>query len=178
MNNTTVVNKAYEPYIKEGIFCLFQGVLLAILVLLIAFASKIYWLLLNIPLYFISECYLNFRLPILFLCEKKHAWETRTVEITCVKYENSGTVKYGSGSIISKLYPKEQQVGRYKLICKNQSGKKLILRSVMPWKKYKLLVNRLLKEPIKCRISYGKLSHVVFKYESDENWARTLNYIN
>lgn len=176
---------AYRPYFKESMDTLIRSVLIILCILTFSVAFSLvyenYFYLFAtfaVFLYVICDCVLNYRLVILALIErKKNEWICEEIEVVRIKDEWvwSG---YLWKSRLSKLYPKEMHVGRYKLECKNKEGKKINLRSVMSGKKYQILNDRIFySRSTKCLVSFGRYTKIIMHYESNEKWTDQLNHI-
>lgn len=176
--------KAYKPYFFEARHCFMIYVLVSLIisVLFIAFSmiydtNTIPFLVSVLVIYLIADCLLNYRLSFMAMLEMKSLhWNKQ--ELTIVKiskdYAWSG---YLWTSVLPKLYPKEQRVDKYKLICKEESGENIVLRSVMSGKKYQIIQDRIFDSmPTKCTIYYGKISKIIMYYKNDEPWTDILNH--
>jgi len=84
---------------------------------------------------------------------------------------------YAFTSVMSKLYPKELRVTRYKLRCKDITGKVVVLRSAMSGKKFQIIQDRLYySKPTTCSVVYGKKTHIILFYEKKIEWCDVLNH--
>ena len=186
LNKEEFERKAYSPYRKESqhcfslfvfislIFCILSCVLSAIfnrnLMFLFIFALLIYSLL---------ECILNFRIAILIFFEKRMCeWNNNEIIITKITKEHSASGPWLEGSALPKLYSADQHVNRYKMICINKKGEKIVLRTVLSIKKYRFIQERIFAElPMECIVHYGKYSKIIMFYQSKEDWCDKLNHI-
>lgn len=109
--------------------------------------------------------------------KRKCDWEKQNLVIDKIISEDTWTARLGE-SVIYKLYPKELHVYRYKLICYNQSGDKVVLRAVMSAKKYWIIQDRIFNSmSTDCIIYYGKLTRIVMMFKNQELWTDKLNHM-
>ncbi len=80
------------------------------------------------------------------------------------------------GSVIPKLYPKQLNVSRNKLICTDEGGKTLRLRTAMSGKKWQLLFDSIESDPQPRANTFGKLTHIVISYDDKDDLCFQLNH--
>ena len=185
----TLQKRAYTPYHKECLYCIGNDIHASgiILILTCVFAYKmddaaindrtIFFSVIFILIGFaVSECFLNYRLSIISVFERNKAFEKKKVQI-CQIVEEASWSGHLWTSAISKLYPQSIDAGRYKLICQNDSGERIILRSVMSEKKRRIIAARIFDaKSTKCVVYYGCYSKIVMYYESNEKWTDIINH--
>lgn len=179
-----LAEKAYEPYFEEAIYCLENYIIacLAVIILFIlcsfVFAVNM-WPLITLALGILTilECLGNFRLSFLAKLENRRLlWIKRNLTIIKITEDFSTSTRWGS--ILPKLYPKNQRMNRYKLICVDQNQKRYKLRSAMSGKKYQIIQDRLFElKNTSCEIHYGKYSHIIMLYKNHEEWTDKLNHM-
>lgn len=193
---------AYEPYRREALYCLRVDLLIVFcgaIIVTIAGMPRIwpsfYWI---FPAYLLIELFLNYSLALIGTMEqRRELFIRRQVRIQKITREHSFSGRWGS--VISKLYPPNLMVDRYKMICLDENGEKLTLRSAMSLKKYRLLIERI--DPA-CRryhrgrrherpkpidrtaptelplwtVTIGKYSHIILSYDDKDELCDFLNY--
>ena len=186
LNKEKLEREAYSPYRKEAQHCftlfVFSSLLICILscVLSAIFNRNLMFLFIfALLINSLLECILNFRIAIRIFFEKRMCeWNTSEIIITKVEREYSASGPWLEGSVLPKLYSADQHVDRYKLICMNRKGKKLVLRTVLSLKKYRFIQERIFAElPMECVVHYGKYSKIVMFYQSKEDWCDKLNHM-
>ena len=174
------LHNAYDPYNREALYSLRLDILivlcLAILLALFGALPKyaaVFWV---FPFYFLLELVFNYSLALLGRIEsKKQLYASRQVRIQSIAEEYSPSGHWGS--VIPRLYPKQLNVSRSKLICLDDSGKRLRLRSVVSGKKWQALSDGIEAEPQKLRsVTYGKLTHIVISYDDKDELCFQLNH--
>ena len=184
MVSDRIRKQMYSPYHKEAMHCFISYILvsLALVVIFLAFSASLSFdyvgtVLPIIVLYTVLETVLNFRLSLLALFEEKSLkFKKEALSIERISGDHSFSGHYGS--IIPKLYDRKLRVDRYKLICRNEQGKKVALRTVMSGKKYQLLQDRLFNScDCGCDIIYGKYTKIVLFYGSKELWTDKMNHL-
>ena len=179
--------KVYEPYFKEVSHCFYNDIFLAsvLLVLVIVISiliSDYYFLILYTKvfvIFLIIEYLFIYHIFFKIIFERrKYDWCNQKVTIIKIVNEYSFSGNRLQGPIIPRLYPAKARVNRYKLICQNEDGKIIRLRSVMSAKKCFVIENRLSKSlSTNCTIYYGKHSKIVMFYKGEEKWTDLLNHI-
>ena len=100
---------------------------------------------------------------------------TKQLVFTKIKDDWSGSSRWDN-SLICKFYDKKLIVDRRKLICKDEMGKRVVLRSVMSSKKCQAIASKIdANSGWEETVTYGKLSHIILKYESKDDFSRMLN---
>ena len=177
--------RSYTPYFKESVYCLViqvlvTGCLCAVFVGVgVVYQITVWPILIGILIVaWVVELLLNQRLSMVALWElKKLKWNTAAVTILEISEEASWSGHIWE-SVISKLYPSNQRVGRYKLICQTKTGKKLVLRCIMSGKKWQIIQDRIFdKQSTECSIHYGTHTRIVMLYCSQEDWTDKLNHM-
>lgn len=170
------LKKAYSPYYEEMYHCL----LIDIPILLIGFLLMF---ILNAPLVLYAfigvlfgvEIFLNYKLPILSLFERKFSMYS-TESFDLIRLADEWSASGHLGSVMTSLYPDKMRVCRYKILSLNSQRKKFKLRCVMSAKKSQILSDKILREKsLKATITYGRLTRIVIKYEDKDEWAKILN---
>ena len=172
------LHNAYEPYNREALYCLRVDILL-VLGLVIAFTlfggwnyPQLYWV---FPFYFLLELIFNYSLAILGFFERKLGlFLQKKIKIVRITEDYSPSGHWGS--VIPKLYPKQVNVSRNKLICTDEDGKRLRLRSAMSGKKWQLLFDSIEANPSQCTVTFGKLTHIVISYDDQNELCFQLNH--
>ena len=170
---------AYSPYRKEATRCLAIDVLVSflcgIILFIVGIQTNAVWTFWVIPIYFFIELFVNYKFAILSLIEEKNKCVVLAV-VTIEKKEIEDSASGRWGSIIPRLYPKELHMQRYKITCTDESGKKILLRSVMSINNAKLF-NKMLETTSMCKrtIIAGKYSHIILKYCDRDDFALILN---
>ena len=179
-------NRAYEPFLLEARYNLITTIAISffIIIMFIAFSIDkkidVSIMIFNVLIfYFCLELALVYRICILVLFErKKCVWNEERVVIKKVKAYQSPCDSKNSESVISKLYPKGQRFDRYKVICQTESGKRLILRTVMSKKKHEIFFDALFdNKELECVIYYGKYTKIVMRYKGEHSCFDKLNYM-
>ena len=177
--------RAYEPYFKEALHCFQIWVLVSLACVCVSVAISVYanvnllpFVAAFIALYALADCILNYRLSFLALAEsKKETWDIDEFEITEISEDPSWAGHWWE-STVSRLYPKDLRVERYKLKCRTASGEIKALRAAMSGKKYQIISDRIFNlQPTKCKIRYGKHSRIIIHYASGGEWTDTLNHL-
>ena len=178
-----IFKKAYSPYFKEARYCfiIYLCVSVSVVLFFVCFAAikQIEVFLFLVPVlivYALCEFATNYRLIFMIILENARC-KKQTVIINRIVTEHSWSGHLWN-SVLPKLYEKKQLVNRYKLICHDPNGKKVILRCVMSAKKCKFLQNRIFESlSTQCVIVYGKYSKIVICYESNQSWTDQLNHM-
>ena len=184
MDKKSIAKNAYAPYIKESLYCVEIFALVAGLILIIfaafsvATGINVYIVpVIILSVYAVLDCILNHWLSILSAFERKCDWLECKLTIKAIKTEASWSGHMWE-SAIKKLYPKAWRVDRYKLICEDVDGKKIVLRSVMRGKKYQIIQDRVFNSlPTECSIMYGRYTKIVMYYKGKDIWTDKLNHM-
>jgi hypothetical protein len=185
LDKDKISKKAYEPYFREAGHCFANFILISILVAIVFLSityatgdNVISAALFIVAFYLVLDAIFNYRLSFLAMYEKRKCdWEKQNLVIDKIISEDTWTARLGE-SVIYKLYPKELHVYRYKLICYNQSGDKVVLRAVMSAKKYRIIQDRIFNSmSTDCIIYYGKLTRIVMMFKNQELWTDKLNHM-
>lgn len=191
---------AYEPYKREALYCFCADLILvlclAVVIILFDIPQKFPYVYLVFPAFFLLELVFNYSIFLLGLVEqRRNLFLQKQVRIQKITVENSFSGHWGS--VISKLYPSQLMVGRYKLLCVDSSGEKLKLRSAMSLKKYQLLISHLHPELMEAlsrthsqrskpvnpvdvvqqswTVSFGKYTHIILSYDDQNELSDMLN---
>ena len=181
----SLASKAYAPYYKESLHCfqLFLLVSAIILIVCVTFGvattiNMLYFYVMTEVWYILTDSALNHRLTFLSLYEKRNKkWEELEISIRAIKHELSFS-RNGLESVIPKLYPKNLRVGKYKLNCLTNDGKRISLRIVMSGKKYQIIQDRIFNSlPTNCTVLCGKYTKIIIFFKSSEMWTDKLNHM-
>ena len=178
-----IASISYRPYRKEALHCL--GIFICILltlsipIALLAYTwdSRILaWFILLTVGYIVVDCILIYRLSLISVYEnKKCDWSIQKLTITKISQEFSWAFHWSADGI-SRLYPKELHFDKYKVVCKNEMGSRVVLRTAISGKKYQIIQNRLFENlDTTCTIYYGKHSKIIMLYKSNKTWTDQLN---
>lgn len=157
----------YRPYIKEFLYCLGIDALIILILIIcaVAFGEPLLHVvgLYVLPAFLVVETLLNYRLAILIFIERRSRSPIqRRAAVIAIDREWSASGKYES--IIEKLYPKELEVSRYKIICETPENKRFRVRSVMAGKRaFELYMMHMKGRLNGVTVTHGPLSKVVFK---------------
>ena len=157
----------YRPYIKEFLYCLGIDaiIILILIVCAVAFGAPLLKVmgLYILPAFLVAETAVNYRLAILICIERRSRSPIqRRAAVISIDAEWSASGKYES--IIEKLYPKEMEVGRYKIICEMPDNKRFRVRSVMVRKRaFELEMMHMKGRLNDVSVTFGPLSKIVFK---------------
>lgn len=178
--------KAYQPYYEESSYCIWIYVVVSFVLVAVFLAfghyahdSKIMVIgACIIGIYAICEFFANHRLAVAALIEsKKKNWKKQKLTIRKIKTEASWSGHLWE-SVIPKLYPKGQSVSRYKIICMDENGQKVVLRIVMGGKKYQIIQDRVFQSlDTRCTIYYGAKSKIIIFFESNDVWTDRINHM-
>lgn len=166
----------YEPYRKEAFYCLIIDIVVAVSIVLLLLLARAGWFIVPIlPLFALCTFCINY-LPMLRVRKESRGemYETVTAEILEIRETHTAAGYWGT--VLKESYPKALHVGKYKIVCRDTNGQKLILQCVMSEQKQQLLrdgIDR--KELSGCAITYGKLSHIIQSYDSCGKLADALN---
>lgn len=155
--------RAYESYYREALYCLIVDVLISLEIIIIACLLNMPILIMLVPLMFLGDCFINYRIAILSLIEKISMKNKKIeVKVVDIKIESSWS-GWNFESVIPKLYPQKDNVLRYKIVCFDTSGKKKIFRIVMSRKKYLKFLEIFIKPSNTPMISitYGQFTRIV-----------------
>ena len=177
--------RAYEPFFLEALHNL---IITTIVVLLITISlviickgknvSALIFILPILLLYITLELVFTYKTCILALLErKKSLWEEKTVVIKKIVAFRSGADPM-MDSAMSKIYPKKMSVDRYKVICETEEGDKLVLKTVLSFRKYWLFFSALSKQKeLKCKFYYGKYSKIIMYCKGNGELFDKMNYM-
>lgn len=132
------IKKNTLPYIKESIiaFSISSIIIIFGIILLYSVAEYEFYkvlLFIIIPLtsiYFIIEYAFNYRLGVLAYIDKRNN-DFITAKLTILNIEKDYSLSSKNGDLVSKFYPKNMGVMRYKIITQDEYGKKVTIRAVM-----------------------------------------------
>ena len=131
-------HNAYEPYILEALFCFGLDLLLSLLMIIIIVKYGLFestFFCLAIPVYFLVAVFVNYRIALLSILERiNKAYISTSFCIYEIQEEWSASGPWGS--IIPKLYPKNQGVDRYKIIGIDSTGKPIKLHCAISEKNF------------------------------------------
>ena len=181
----TISSRAYAPFYKESLYC-FRNFVCLFLLLLIVFSvfaylwgHKFLWFFFVIVVFYVLvDCLLNYRLTFVSMYEnKKCDWVSQELTIKKISKSFSWSSPWYA-STMSKLYSKELNFDRYNIICTNNLGEKVVLKTAISGKKYQIIQNRIFENLCtKCYIYYGKYSKIIMFYKNSENWTDQLNHM-
>jgi len=99
------------------------------------------------------------------------------LQIVRIRFDNTMIKRYG-GNIMPDLYDKKQDVDRYKFICLDSKGKKVVLRAAISYKRKDSLFDALEKtNPLPCSVTYGKFTHIIWHFDNKKDqWADYYNH--
>lgn len=180
-----ITQRAYSPYNKMALYALPVTILIVFLSLigacLLGYILNVSFLFIFLPvalLFITIQILLEYKTPLISLFERKRCeWVTEELTIQKIVKEYDFSSPWYTRTL-PKLYSKEQNVDQYKLICRNQAGKRVVLRTAMSAKKYQLLQDRIFSNhSTNCTVSYGKYSKIVMLYRSPDAWTDQLNHM-
>ena len=173
MDSHKVAVNAYEPYFKEALFCLWFDIIIELIISAFLVLIKVAFLLWIIPIFFVFELFANFRIAVLAIIERrKSRYAIKDVYITDLHIEDSASGHWGS--ILPRLYPPNLQIERYRLTCTGPDGKKIMLRCAMSTSKRRIL-NKFLGKNCILKVTYGRMSKIVVKFDGAEIDMHRLN---
>ena len=162
-----IFERAFAPYRKESVHCLLLDIVISIIgfgmFMLMNIPEIDMGLFLVFPVYFLVEIFVNYRISILTLIEEHLLCVVRkdvTIENCQLEYSPSGRW----GSVIPKLYPSIMKVARYKIMCTDENGKKVKLRSVMSLKNVQRFRKMVETTSHPQSVIIGKYSRIILKY--------------
>jgi hypothetical protein len=171
----------YSPFYREALYCLVSDVVALIVACIVFLLCTIQGvdpqLLLIVPVIFLICIFVNYRLAILAVIEKRfNLYTTFQINIEKVSDEYMLSSRWRYKSAFHCIYPKELHVGRYRLSCRKDDGKKVRLWCVLDGKQWEML-NRIChgKQPLEIKVTYGSLSHIVVSYDGKDSLSRYLN---
>ena len=170
-------NKQYIPYFKESIYQFFSvscALIIGIVVLIAVDVVNLMGIVIIAIIVMSMDLVLNHLVSILAIFDIMFKTnKTSVVHIKKIKVVISFTGKYDNA--ITTLYPEEQRVDKYRLICITDDGKKLILRSVMSGKKRQIISDIVRKDGNKSfNITYGRFSHIIISYNGKDDLSKIL----
>lgn len=185
-----IMKKLYSPYRRESlVYLIYDFIALAIIALTVAMSpvfvpeatgGEMFKLaVLLIACHGSISCTIFHGITLLSFFEiRNQKWKRQRLTIKRVINVPSFSGGRLDDNPISKLYPANMYVCRYWLICRNETGGLVILRSVMSEKKVLILCDQLRNATtVCCDISYGPCTRVVFRYHSTDEWADLLNHL-
>ena len=173
MDLHNAAESAYRPYFREAMFCLWRDILIALIVSVFFILTKVAFLLWTIPIFFVFELFVSFRIAVCASSEyRKSQYVTKNVYITGVHIEDSASGKWGS--VLPRLYPYNLQMERYRLTCTGSDGEAITLRCAMSTSKQKT-INKFVEKNCMLRVTYGSMSKIIVKYDGTESDAYRLN---
>ncbi len=169
---------AYEPFRREARYCfgldlLISFVLAICFFLLHLFSSPLFCMI--IPLYFLIEIIVNYRIGLLSRLEsKRRLFVSTLVSITKIQDEYSPSGRWNS--IIPKLYPPHLRVNRYRIIGRDSIGNMINLRCAISGEKWQLIHDNIGEGIGWDRlITYGKLTHIILSFDNKDDISFKLN---
>jgi len=177
------IKKAYEPYCKEFIYCFIIDIFIVISTIVIFITigalNEFPIIFIIIPLYFIIECFINYRIFLLSRLEIKLSKnKTQNLKINKIKVESSAS-GWLWNSVIGKLYPKELGVERFKVECVDENNKTITLRMVMSIKKHEKFLYAIKSKPNSYEsITYGAQTKIILYFNKQNKCEKfyELNY--
>ena len=163
----------YRPYIKEFLYCLGIDAIITLIIIILAVSFNVPHLCLYFLPFLAAEVAWNYRVAILIFIERPSRSPVQCrAAVKVIDTEWSASGKYGS--IIDKLYPKELEVGRYKIICEMPEGKRFRVRSVMARKRaFEFEIMHMKGRLNDVSLTYGPISKIVFKITVYDKKGRT-----
>lgn len=171
------VKMAYSPYRREALRCLIIDIAVAAAVSVLFFLVGAQWfLLILLPLFFVWESLVNYIWALLSFSEVRGArFETASVELIRVKDEHSASGHFGSA--LKELYPKSLHVGRYRILCRDGQGRKIVLRCIMSEEKWQILRDGIdVTGTLPRSVTFGKRSHILLSFNDGDALAEALNH--
>lgn len=179
-----ILKRAYEPYRNEAktalLWWIILWIIMAIGVVLSFLYGELYSMIATVLLAIYIYIYWRVFHRHLFYPAieiKFHQCACADLQIIAIKAENTYSSR-GFGNIMPELYDKKLHVDRYKIICRNSSGRKIILRCVMSQKRKLLLLDAIKSSsPLPCSVTYGKFTHIIWHFDNkNDTWADTFNH--
>ena len=177
--------RAYAPYRKETLYCLAIDIALSMGILFLGlFMGTVYesdWFIFFyvfvVFAYFVFGCLSRYKISLISIYEnKKCQWEKKTLTVEKIKIAPWGPGHHGE-NIVHKFYDKKLSVNKYKLICKDEKGKKIVLRTISGAKRIGIISQRIYEGlSTECTVYYGKYTRIAMYYKSDDGWTNPLNY--
>ncbi|MDD6213318.1 MAG: hypothetical protein PUB22_09305 [Clostridiales bacterium] len=119
-----------------------------------------------------------FRIPLTSLVEQKIlCFEKKMVKIDKIETDGLFGDYKNSNKEIKYCYPKDMQAERNKLICIDEKGKRIKVRMIGSQKKFEKIKKMFLFSKKNVYITFGKLTRIVFEFESVEP-CNSMNYNN
>lgn len=179
-----VMRKAYKPFWRLAFynFCVYTLTMLVMIVFFsvlkdIAELEGAYPWDIPIIVYFLL-CAKAFRITILSLLEQNiRCFEKVLVKIDMIETDGLFGDYKNSNQEIKKCYAKEVNAERDKLICIDEKGTRLKFRMIGSERKLKIIKRMFLLNDASVYITYGKLTRIIFKFESVEP-KKSMNYNN
>lgn len=171
----------YSPFYREAIYCLVSdlvvSVVASIVLLLFNIQNIAPQLLLIIPTFFLICIFLNYRLAILAIIEKRfNRYVTSEIKIEKISNEYMLSSRWRYKSAFQCIYPEKLYAGRYHLSCQNAAGKKVKLWCVLDGKQWEML-NKICceKQFSEIKVTYGSLSSIIVSFDGKDSFSRNLN---
>ena len=171
----------YSPFYREAIYCLVSDLVVSIVACIVLLLFNIQniapQLLLIIPTFFLICIFLNYRLAILAIIEKRfNRYVTSEIKIEKISSEYMLSSRWRYKSAFQCIYPEKLYVGRYHLSCQNAAGKKVKLWCVLDGKQWEML-NKICceKKFSKIKVTYGSLSNIIVSFDGKDSFSRNLN---
>ena len=115
---------------------------------------------------------MNYGILIMAYIERKNYWyKKKKVKVSVLKKEIEFNSK--TGRLMPTLFAERYRVDSYILKCYSEEGIPLRFRGTLSGKQWQLLHEKIIeeREPVNVVITYGKLTHIVIKYDGqDELW--------
>jgi hypothetical protein len=156
------ISRSIAPYIREMLYCLVVDIagcsFCALLFVLTGIHERYPLLFIAFPAYLFVECFVNYRLVLLSLFERKHNCIVFEKVIVEKKYIESSASGWLWNSAMSKLYPAENNMQRYRLRCRMTNGKKVFYRIAMSSVKAQRI------QAVLINLQYGQVDITYLRY--------------
>jgi len=172
--------KAYAPYKKEAWYCFFIDIIICLVGSVIYYsigaADIVTWFPFVFMGYLFLEVFFNYRLAVLSCIERIF----NLTDVKCfrfIKISDAFSFSGKYGSVIYSLYPKELNMGSYKITAiENTTLKKVKLRTSVPGKKWQIISDNIYyNNADNVYVVYGKLTHIIIDYDSTNLYFCQLN---
>ena len=173
---------AYAPFQREARYCFTVDLFISLVVAVIFFLLNLFsstffrWI---IPSFFLIEIIVNYRIGLLSRLESKiGAFISAKICISEIQDEYSASGRWNS--IISKLYPPNLRVNRYRVIGKDGTGNIIKLRCAISGKKWQLIhdsIHDSICEGVEWNrlVTYGKLTHIILSFDDKDDVSYKYN---
>lgn len=171
-----IIRKAYLPFRKLAIYnCImytmsivFLNIVIFILITISGAEGRYPWeMVIFVYLLLIIKA---FRIPLMSLVEQKiNCIEKVLVTINMIETDGIFGNYKNSNQEIKNCYPKDVHAERDKLICIDENGDKVKVRLIGSEKKIKKIRNLFLLNEKNVYITFGKITRIVFEFESVES---------